>query len=122
RRSQRKARRHSEGIRRMSDFEVQDPILCGPFEEPTEHWHLVQGEVPRQAPGRRPAMYFYRQPGPARHSEQDDNVGTAIELKLVNLIRRRVAEWRAAGRPGATRTTQELLDYWHRDGRLQPLF
>ncbi len=106
----------------MSGFEVHEPILCKPFEEPAEHWHIVEGEEPRRLPGRRPAMYFYRQPGPADQSEQNGNVGTAIELKLVNLIRRRLAEWRAAGRPGISRTTQELLDYWHREGRLQRLF
>ena len=106
----------------MSGFEVQDPILCRPFEEPTEHWHIVEGEESRRVSGRRPAMYFYRQPGPADQSEQNGNVGTAIELKLVNLIRRRLAEWRAVGRPGISRTTQELLGYWHREGRLQRLF
>ena len=31
-------------------------------------------------------------------------------------------EWRAAGYPGVTRTTLELLHYWRRDGRQQRLF
>ena len=44
----------------MSVYEVPQPILNSPFEEPQEHWHIVEGEEPVQRPGRRPAMYFYR--------------------------------------------------------------
>lgn len=106
----------------MSGFEVQDPILCGPFEEPTEHWLIVEGETPRRVPARRPATYFYRPPGPVNVSEAEGAKGIQIELKLVNLARRRLEEWRAAGRPGVTRTTSELLDYWSRDGRQHRLF
>lgn len=48
--------------------------------------------------------------------------GTAIELVLVNRIRKQVKAWRDAGWPGASRTTQELLAWWTRDGRKYPLF
>jgi type III restriction enzyme len=106
----------------VSGFEVQDPILSGPFDEPAEHWHIVEGEEPRRLPDRRPAVYYYRPPSLAAGSEADASAGTAIELKLVNLIRRRVKEWRGAGRPGVTRATQELLDYWTREGRQHRLF
>ncbi|MBI3457151.1 MAG: DEAD/DEAH box helicase family protein [Candidatus Rokubacteria bacterium] len=106
----------------MSGFEVQQPTLSTPFDEPAEHWHIVEGEEPRRVPGRRPAVYYYRPPGPIDESETDGSVGTTIELKLVNLIRRRVNDWRAAGRPGVTRTTLELLSYWTREGRLRRLF
>jgi type III restriction enzyme len=106
----------------MSDFEVEEPILCGPFEEPAEHWVIIEGERPQRVRGRRPATYFYRPPGPVMASEAEGGKGTEIELKLVNLIRHRVKEWRAAGRPVVSRTTRELLDYWSRDGRLQRLF
>lgn len=106
----------------MSGFEVDQPILCGPFEEPQQYWEIVEGEPPRKLRGRRPAFYYYRPPGPAESSEADANVGTKIELKLVNLVRQRCAEWREAGRPGVTRATLELLSYWHRDGREQRLF
>ncbi|MBI2203806.1 MAG: DEAD/DEAH box helicase family protein [Candidatus Rokubacteria bacterium] len=106
----------------MSGFEVQDPILCGPFDEPTEHWRIIEGEAPQQVPNRRPATYFYRPPGPVSVSEAEGAKGIEIELKLVNLVRRRLKEWQAAGRPGVTRTTSELLDYWSRDGREHRLF
>ena len=36
--------------------------------------------------------------------------GTAIELKLVNLIRARLKQWRTDGYPGVTATTLELLN------------
>lgn len=55
-------------------------------------------------------------------SETESGKGTEIELKLVNLIRQRLKEWRAAGRPVVSRTTQELLEYWSRDGRQHRLF
>jgi type III restriction enzyme len=33
-----------------------------------------------------------------------------------------VKAWRAAGYPGVTRTTLELLQWWQRDGREKRLF
>jgi type III restriction enzyme len=105
----------------VSEFEVPEPILSGPYDEPAQHWRIVEGEVPRQEPGRRPAMYYYRPPGPVGDGESD-GLGTLIELKLVNRIRQRLKEWQAAGRPGVTRTTLELLEYWMREGRQQRLF
>jgi type III restriction enzyme len=105
----------------VSGFEVSEPILCGPYDEPTEHWRIVEGETLRREPGRRPAMYHYRPPGPVSEAEGDDP-GTLIELKLVNRIRQRLKEWQAAGRAGVTRTTLELLDYWTREGRQHRLF
>ena len=43
-------------------------------------------------------------------------------MELVNLIRERVKAWREAGYPRVTRTTEELLNWWRRDGRQFPLF
>jgi type III restriction enzyme len=106
----------------VSGFEVEQPILCSPYEQPQEHWQIVEGEPPQRVAGRRPAIYYYRAPGPGNDSDLDGNVGTAIELKLVNLVRRRLAEWREMGRPGVSRATLELLDYWRRDGRQHRLF
>jgi type III restriction enzyme len=105
----------------MSGFEVSEPILNGPYDEPARHWRIVEGEPPRQEPGRRPAAYYYRPPGPVSDAS-GDALGTLIELKWVNRIRHRLAEWRDAGRPGVTRTTLELLEYWTREGRQHRLF
>ena len=51
------------GAEYMSGYEVPQPILNSPFEEPAEHWHIVEGETARSAStggGRR--SYFYRDP------------------------------------------------------------
>jgi type III restriction enzyme len=105
----------------VSGFEVGEPIICGPYDEPAEHWQIVEGEEPRRQAGRRPATYYYRPPGPVSEGAGDDP-GTLIELKLVNRVRERLKAWQAAGRPGVTRTTLELLDYWTREGRQHRLF
>jgi type III restriction enzyme len=102
-------------------FEVPTPILNGPFNEPTLHWHLEVGEPPEQRPGRRTAGYYYRDP---RRGVQDDGGSRGVwqEMPLANLIRDRVREWQAAGRPGISRTTDELIAWWGREGRKQNLF
>jgi type III restriction enzyme len=105
----------------MSSFEVEQPILNSPFEEPLEHWLIEEGKAPRRAQGRRRAGYFYRnpkiepEPGQAARGEWQ-------ELELVNLIRARLASWREAGYPGASRTTLDLLRHWRREGGEHPLF
>ena len=105
----------------MSGYEVPNPILNSPFHEPAEHWNIVEGEEPQRLPGRRPAMYFYRDPS-AKPDSFGREAGTAIELKLVNRIRRQVKAWREQDYPGASRTTLDLLQWWRRDGRERPLF
>ncbi len=106
----------------MSAYEVPQPILNSPFSEPQEHWHIVEGEEPESRSGRRPAMYYYRDPKVKPEKEYGTVAGTAIELKLVNRIRAQVKKWRLDGYPGVTRTTLELLQWWQRDGRAQRLF
>ncbi|MGH7780841.1 MAG: BPTD_3080 family restriction endonuclease [Candidatus Binataceae bacterium] len=106
----------------MSNYEVSEPILNSPYYEPGEHWNIEEGASPEKRAGRRPAGYFYRDPkAPAADSEHDAR-GTWQELKLVNLIRERIKQWRSAGYPGVTRTTLDLLNYWRRDGRNHRLF
>ena len=102
----------------MSNFEVPSPILTSPFEEPKEHWWILEGRPAERRPGRRPALYFYRDP----KRESDERGGLAIEMRLVNRIRDRIKAWRASGYAGVTRTTLELLQHWRRDGRDRRLF
>ncbi len=106
----------------MSSYEVPEPIINSPFDEAKQHWHIEEGKDAELRPGRRPAMYFYRDPKAKPERNEQGNVGIAIELKLVNRIRERVAAWRAQGYPGVTRTTYELLHWWRRDGRERRLF
>jgi len=106
----------------MSTYEVEEPILNSPYEEPAEHWHIEEGHQPERRPGRRPAGYFYRDPKAPPTEGEHEARGQWIELALVNLIRERLKDWRAQGWPGSTRTTLELLNYWRREGREQRLF
>ena len=105
-----------------SAFEVAEPILSSPFEEPPEHWWIEEGKLPERRPGRRPAGYFYRDPLAPPADDEGFTRGVWIELEAVNRIRERLAQWRSQGYPGATRTTSELIEYWRRDGREWPLF
>ncbi len=105
----------------MADFEVPNPILNTPFDEPGEYWQIEEGTPPLRIPGRRTAGYYYRSPkapDAGKHAAR----GEWRELAAVNLIRSRMAEWREAGQPGVTRTTAELIAYWNREGRHPRLF
>lgn len=106
----------------MSNYEVPEPILNSPYEEPRQYWRIEEGESPEKMTGRRAAMYFYRDPKAKPDTHGGSNRGIAIELKVVNRIRERVKAWRDAGHPGVTRTTLELLQWWNRDGRETRLF
>lgn len=103
----------------MIGFEVQDPILNSPYEEPRLYWRIVEGETAEKIPGRRPALYYYR---PPNHPAEQGGVGTAIELKLANRVRERLKTWREQGYPGVTRTSLELIQHWRREGREFRLF
>jgi type III restriction enzyme len=106
----------------MSNYEVPQPILNSPYEEPAEYWDLRADAPPVRQPGRRPSFYYYKPPNVLPDSESAEGVGTRIELKLVNLVRERLKQWRKDGCPGVSRTTMELLEYWSRDGRQPRLF
>jgi type III restriction enzyme len=106
----------------MIGFEVEEPILNSPYQEPEAYWHITEGEEPEKRSGRRPASYFYRPPGPAVAGGGE---GIQIELKLVNRIRKQLNQWRPLalkGEGGVSRTTMELMKYWRREGRKTPLF
>ena len=105
----------------MENFEVETPILNTPFDAPAAYWLIEEGKLPERMRGRRPAGYWYRSP---KMPEDDEHAarGEWRELALVNLVRARMAEWRSAGRPGITRTTRELIEYWSREGRRHRLF
>jgi type III restriction enzyme len=106
----------------MSNYEVPQPILNSPFEEPLEYWHIEEGIQPERRKGRRAAGYFYRDPkAPATQGEHEAR-GQWEELVPVNQIRQRIKEWRNQGWPGTTRSTLELLEYWQREGRQHRLF
>ena len=106
----------------MSNYEVPEPILNSPYKEPALHWHIDEGAEPEKREGRREAGYWYRDPKAPSADTEHEARGVWEPLKTVNLIRERSEEWRAAGYPGASRTTIDLLNYWRRDGRQHRLF
>jgi type III restriction enzyme len=97
---------------------VANPILNVPFREPTRYYDF-SGASPRIQDGRRRAEYF----GTLRTEHVGEATGRpdAIELRLVNEVRARVADWRKRRYPGVTPTTRDLLDHWNRSER-RPLF
>jgi type III restriction enzyme len=108
-------------------YEVSEPILNSPFEKPAEYWYIQEGEEPQRRSGRRPPVVF------APRDQKEEWIETPLlrrskeypagyELALVSLIRERLEVWRAAGYPGVTRTTLELLQWWGREGREKRLF
>ncbi|MEX2116152.1 MAG: DEAD/DEAH box helicase family protein, partial [Bacteroidota bacterium] len=106
----------------MTNFEVPEPIINTPYDEPRAYWKITEGEPPQKLPGRRPASYYFKPPGSEPSFLGAEDLGTQIELKIVNRIRERMKEWRSQGWPGVSRTTLELLNYWRRDGRGFRLF
>jgi type III restriction enzyme len=105
-----------------ANYEVPEPVLNSPYDEPQLYWEIEEGQPPEPKRGRRTAHYYYPDPNAPQSANEQGNRGQRIELVLVNLIRKRLRQWREDGYPGATRTTRELLDYWSRDGRELRLF
>lgn len=89
-------------------------IINNPYKEPRQHWLLDRSGPSKIAEGRRESRYGLG----------GENSGFE-EITLVNQIRPLVKKWREEamrGGGGVTRTTMELLNYWHRKGRRHPLF
>jgi type III restriction enzyme len=106
----------------MHDFQVSEPILNSPYQEPSRHWKIFEDQPPELVVARRLPVYYYRFPGKETQSTQREDRGIAVELKLVSIIRAQVKAWVAAGYPGASATTLDLLHHWSREGRPVPLF
>lgn len=70
----------------MSEFEVPQPIICSPFEEPARHWHIEEGAVPDRVAGWH-------------------NIGAARPLRAAPLrsTRRRTRQWHRRLHDGALR-------------------
>ena len=110
-------------------YEVNEPILNSPFDEPSRYWFIREGYEAELKEGRRPAIVY-----PPRESNTEWELGQVLklsppdeffpgyEMTLVNRIRKEVKEWREQHYPGVSRTTLELLEYWNREGRQHRLF
>jgi type III restriction enzyme len=80
-------------------------IVNSPFVRPDRHWLRKSDESLELVPGRRPAAYDIFDPR--------TKTLRVVPLEAVNLIRERVEQWQAAGRPGITSLTRRLLEHWH---------
>ena len=103
---------------------VDKPILCSPYEEPSEYWLYDPGtgEASR-SPGRRPAGHWFRNE-PMQQTQQrrlfaEENWE---ELPHVNSLRDDVKRWRMSGYRNATNTTRNLLRHWWREDMVRRLF
>ncbi|MBC7946079.1 MAG: type II toxin-antitoxin system HicA family toxin [Burkholderiales bacterium] len=112
----------------MNNYEVANPILNSPYAEPGLHWYIREGEAAELREGRRASVVF-----PPRDQTQAWDISdgalrasqeypAGFDLMLVAQIRERIAQWRASGYAGTTRTTLELLHWWQREGREHRLF
>lgn len=80
-------------------------IINSAFECPQQHWIEAPGGKLQIKPERRPASYEV--------FDVRNNTKRIVVLGLVNTIRGRVDQWRAAGYPGITVVTRNLLEHWH---------
>jgi type III restriction enzyme len=112
----------------MKPIVIENPILNSPFNEPTRHFRFTdEGITNEVAAGRRSSGYFVpiAQPKKKGKQLQFDTEWTRDRLeenKLVNDIRRRIAQWRVGGYVGVTPTTARLIAYWTEPEREKKLF
>src|SRR5918912_1261186 len=102
---------------------VNRPILCNPYEEPTEYWlyDTQTGEASR-VPGRRDASYWYKTQGMGGAQGALFAQEISEPLPLVNALRDDLRRWRKANYEGATQATKTLLNHWAREDRPRRLF
>lgn len=91
-------------------YKIDKLIINSPYEVPKEHWGRVPNtkSVFRLYPTRREAGYMK-----ATESKGIEDTGVFIPIPLVNEIRKKVGEWRAADYPGVTGVTRRLLRHWY---------
>jgi type III restriction enzyme len=79
-------------------------IINSAFVEPQQHWAENTDRTLRLEPTRRAAGYEI--------IDTRENTRRQVSIPLVDDIRQRVGQWRAAGWPGVTAVTLELLTHW----------
>jgi type III restriction enzyme len=106
---------------------VEEPILNGPYDEPTAYWEYNRdtGNAAKM-PGRRPARYWYK----TKEEDRAQKAGQFTleldegqdDLALINSLRDDIRRWRSSNYEGATNITKELLRHWTNPDRLRRLF
>jgi type III restriction enzyme len=80
-------------------------IINSPFQYPARHHRERTAGQLEIVDERRPASYEV--------FDARNNTKRTVTLDLVNVIRERVNEWRAADYPGVTIITRKLLEHWN---------
>ncbi len=107
---------------------ISNPILNSPFSEPERHFKFNDDGITDEiADGRRESGYFLpiaspRKKGGQLKFETEWTQDRFLSSPRINRVRERVAQWRAGGYVGCTRTTERLLQYWNNPHREKKLF
>ncbi len=111
----------------MASPVIENPILNGPFAEPSRHFkfgdHGITDEI---ATGRRVSSYFIPIAKPKKTAKgkskqlvlDEDWVADRVEENVfINQVRDRVKLWREGGYKHVTKTTARLLKHWNSSDR-----
>jgi type III restriction enzyme len=99
---------------------VANPILNGPFDEPSAHFKLgPHGPTGEVIPGRRPSESFIpiaqsrKTKGPQQEAFDFDLTGERIQRNtLINDLRKEVQRWRGRDYERATPISRKLMQHW----------
>ncbi len=121
----------SDEVARMTkQVIIENPIINSPFSEPRRHFRFTEEGISNEIiDARRKSAYFIPVPRSKKKTKEQQSLfetewteDRIEENDFINQIRSRVSLWRERGRPGITRSTSRLIDYWTRPGRERPLF
>jgi type III restriction enzyme len=107
---------------------IENPVINSPFAEPARHFRFSDEGITNEiVEERRASSYFVpiaasKKKGKQTVFETEWTQDRVKESKHTNRIRFQVNRWRLNGRPGVTKTTTRLLDYWSGQERERKLF
>jgi type III restriction enzyme len=112
----------------LRDVVIENPVINSAFAEPTRHFKFdSDGITDEVVESRRLSASFVPIAEPKKKGKQlvfdtEWTQDRVEENRFINEVRQRVADWRATGRVGVTRTTRLLLEHWTRSDRERRLF
>lgn len=108
---------------------IENPIINSPFNAPNRHFRFTDDGITNEIiDTRRKSAYFIPVPRSKKKSEAGtffDSEWTEDRIQendFINKVRARVDLWRSRGRPGLTKVTAKLIDYWTNPDREKRLF